>query len=278
MLWSRATDTDGVSPAARGATLMYPGAVKWSYGPLGVKDFFTLINLMGGVAGIAFLVAGRPADAGLSLLLGYVFGDTLDGVVARLTRTSNRFGGAFDSVTDHLTQAIVPGMVVYVAYRQAGHPVAGFVGMSALIAFGTIRHALFSVASLDTPLMYCGLPRTVSGFAAMSFALSHVFLGTRPAGFAVGAVLIPALAAAGVLPIPYMTHRGARRVQGYVKVVGAAFFVTPAIALAMAPHLMFDVLFLWMMIYAVAAWFPLTSDERTLFYDRYRRWFADVRR
>lgn len=243
---------------------------------MGVKDFFTLINLMGGAAGIHLVLEGRPELAGLALIAGYVLGDTLDGVVARLTGTSNRFGSAFDSITDHLTQAIVPGIIVMAVYRQAGHPIAGFLLMSALIACGTIRHALFTVATLENPLMYCGLPRTVSGFAAVSFVLSRFFFRDNPVALPMGMVLIPALALAGLLPIPYMTHRGARRMQTSVKVLVAGIFVTPAIALVLARELMFDVLFVWMMGYALAAWAPLMPAERRAFFERYRRWTAEV--
>lgn len=243
---------------------------------MGVKDFFTLINLMGGVAGIYFVLEGRLETAAVALLLGYVFGDSLDGMVARATGTANRFGSALDSETDHLTQAVVPGIIVFGVYRQGGHAALGFAIMSALIACGTFRHALFAVAKLDDPLMYCGLPRTVSGFAAMSFVLSRFFFQENPWAFTMGAVLIPALAAAGLLPIPYMTHRGTRRMQGYVKLFVVGVFVTPAIALFVRRDLMFDVLFLWMMLYALAAWAPLHLHERKAFYERYRRWASEV--
>lgn len=252
--------------------------MRWSYGPLGVKDLFTLINLLGGAAGIYFVLEGQTTLAGLALIAGYVFGDTLDGVVARLTRTSNRFGSAFDSITDHLTQAIVPGLIVLAVYRQANHPGIGFALMAMLIACGTIRHALFAVATLDDPLMYCGLPRTVSGFASVSLVLSHFFSRETALGLAIGAILIPLLALAGLLPIPYMTHRGARRMQTYVKVLVAGIFVTPAIALVAARELVFDVLFVWMMLYALAGWFPLRQTERRAFFDRYRKWTAEVSR
>ena len=252
--------------------------MKWSYGPIGVKDAFTLGNLLGGVAGIYFVLEGRLETAGLALLLGYVFGDSLDGLVARLTGTSNRFGGALDSETDHLTQAVVPGIIVFAVYRNGGHAFLGFVLLAALVACGTFRHALFAVAKMDDPLMYCGLPRTVSGFASLSFVLSSWFVAHSGRAYVIGGCLIPALALAGLLPIPYLTHRGARRMQTYVKVFIVGVFVTPAIALFTLRDLMFDLLFVWMMAYALGAWIPLHAHERKAFFERYRRWVIDVSR
>ncbi len=252
--------------------------MKWSYGPIGVKDLFTLINLLGGTVGVYFVLEGRFETAGLAVVLGFVFGDALDGLVARATNTSNRFGGALDSETDHLTQAVVPGIIVFAVYRHGGHGALGFALMSVLIACGTVRHALFAVAKMDVPLMYCGLPRTVSGFASMSFVLSQFFFRDNPWAFTMGAVLISTLAIAGVLPIPYMTHRGARRMQTYVKVFVVGVFISPAIALFVRRDLMFDVLFLYMMAYALGAWIPLRRDERKDFFERYRRWTTEVSR
>ncbi len=58
----------------------------------GIKDIFTTINLLGGVVAICLCIDGRPYDAGVAVLLGYLLGDTMDGYVARKLGTSNQFG------------------------------------------------------------------------------------------------------------------------------------------------------------------------------------------
>jgi phosphatidylserine synthase len=250
--------------------------VRFSIGPFGVKDLFTLINLMGGAFGIYFIMDQRPERAGAAVLAGYLFGDTLDGVVARLTRTSNQFGSELDTATDHFVQAIVPAMIVFAVYTAGGHRDLGFVLLSIVVACATVRQALFTVAKMGDPLMYCGLPRTVSGFASMAFVLSHFFFRRDALSFGVGAVLIPALALMGLLPIPYMTHRGARRMQTYVKALVVAFLVTPAVVFFVARDFTFDVLLVWTMGYALLAWIPLHRDERRAFFARYRQWATEV--
>jgi CDP-diacylglycerol--serine O-phosphatidyltransferase len=253
--------------------------LRWNIGPFGVKDLFTLVNLMGGVLGIHYVLEGRVAWAGYSLLLGYLLGDALDGPVARLTRTSNRFGSEFDTATDHFVQAIVPGIIVFAVYARGGHPTLAIALLGAVVGCATIRQAMFSVATLGDPLMYCGLPRTISGYASMAFVLSHWFTArTDGLGFTIGAVLVPLLAVMGLLPIPFMTHKGLRRMQAYVKFLVLCFFVTPVLALFVARDYTFDILFIWTAGYAAFGWFPLSSDEKRSFFERYRRWLAEVAR
>jgi phosphatidylserine synthase len=250
--------------------------LRFSIGPVGVKDLFTLINLMGGVFGVSFVMDHQPERAGLAVLAGYLFGDALDGVVARLTKTSNRFGSELDTATDHFVQAIVPAMIVFEVYREGGHRDLGFVLLAIVITCATVRQALFTAAKMGDPLTYCGLPRTVSGFASMAFVLSRSFFSGDHGSFALGAALVSAFSIMGLLPIPYMTHRGARQMQTYVKVLVVAFLVTPAAIFFVARSYTFDVLLLWTGGYALLGWLPLHRDERRAFFTRYRAWVAEI--
>jgi phosphatidylserine synthase len=250
--------------------------MRWNIGPFGLKDLFTLVNLMGGVAAIVFVIEGNLPAAGTALLLGYLLGDTLDGPVARLTKTSNKFGSEFDTATDHFVQAIAPAVIVYAAYARGGHPTTGLVLMALIVACATIRQALFTVAKMGDPLMYCGLPRTVSGYGAMAYVLSHLFFTLNPARYTVGTVVIAAFALLNLLPIPYMTHRGGRRMQTHVQLLVFAFLVTPVAAFFIAPNYVFDVLFFWMFGYTATGWIPIYPEEKRAFYARYRAWAKEV--
>src|SRR5262249_51392007 len=221
---------------------------------------------------------GQPLLAGYAVLAGYLVGDTLDGPIARLTHTANRFGSELDTATDHFVQAIVPGIIVFEVYATNGHRVAGFLLMGVIVTCATVRQALFTVARIGNPLIWCGLPRTVSGFACMSLVLAHTFRQAGAAAFPVGDVLIPVLSIMGLLPIPYMTHRGLRRMQTYVKLLILGFFVTPVLAFVVSRAYVFDVLFVLTYGYAGTAWFPIYPDERKAFFARYREWAAEVRK
>jgi phosphatidylserine synthase len=252
--------------------------MRWRFGPFGVKDLFTFVNLMGGVGAIVLTVEGRFTQAGTALLLGYLLGDTLDGPVARMTKTSNAFGSELDTATDHFTQAIAPGVLVYGVYAHGGHAAAGVALMSVIVACATVRQALFSVAKLGDPLMYCGLPRTVSGYGAAAYVLSRLFFAANPYRYLTGAVIITAFALLNLFPIPYMTHRGRRRMQTYVQWLVFGFLVTPVAAFFIAPRYVFDVLFFWMLGYAATAWIPIYPEEKRAFYARYREWAKEVSR
>jgi len=252
--------------------------MRWRFGPFGIKDLFTLINLAGGVGAIVFTVEGQYLAAGAALLLGYMLGDSLDGPVARMTKTSNAFGSELDTATDHFTQAIAPSVLVYAVYAHGGHRTAGVALMFVIVTCATVRQALFSVAKLGDPLMYCGLPRTVSGYGSAAFVLSHVFFALNPYRYATGIVLITAFALLNLFPIPYMTHRGGRRMQWYVRMVVAGFLVTPLAAVFLARTYVFDVFFFWMLGYAATAWIPIYPEEKRAFYARYRQWAQEVSR
>jgi len=250
--------------------------MRWNIGPFGAKDLFTVVNLLGGIFAVHFVATGQPVFAGYALLAGYMLGDTLDGPVARMTKTSNKFGSEFDTATDHFVQGIAPALIVYAVYARAGQTVTGVVLMALMITCATIRQALFSVAKMGDPLMYTGLPRTVSGYGAMAYVLSSFFFGMNPVRYTLGGFLIPALALLNLLPIPYMTHRGARRMQTHVKLLVIGFLVLPTATLLFARQYTFDVLFVFTFGYAAFAWMPIYPHEKRAFFQRYREWSTEV--
>jgi phosphatidylserine synthase len=193
-----------------------------------------------------------------------------------LTKTSNKFGSEFDTATDHFVQGIAPALIVYAVYARAGQTVTGVVLMALMITCATIRQALFSVAKMGDPLMYTGLPRTVSGYGAMAYVLSSFFFGMNPVRYTLGGFLIPALALLNLLPIPYMTHRGGRRMQTHVKVMVIGFLVLPAATVFLARQYAFDVLFVFTFAYAAFAWIPIYPHEKKAFFARYREWSTEV--
>lgn len=250
--------------------------MRWNIGYFGVKDLFTIINLLGGVFGIYFAMIGRVDYAGYAIFAGYLFGDALDGQVARWTRTGNRFGGEFDSAADHIGQGIAPAVVVYKVYELGGHHVMGLVLMSALIATASIRQARFNVAPFNFPLCYCGLPRTVSGLVALSFANSELFFKSQAWGYQGGLVVIGLMALLNLVPIPYMTHKGKRRMQWYVKCLVALFLLAPVFLFAFARVYLYDFIFVITFGYALGAWIPIMPEERKAFYTEYKRWAHEV--
>lgn len=248
----------------------------WTVGYFGIKDLFTIINLLGGVGAIYFALAGRLDYAGYSIFAGYLFGDVLDGPVARWTRTSNRFGKEFDAAADHVAQSIVPAIIVYVGFAQTGHQLLGLSLLALLITTASIRQARFAVAPFEFPLTYCGLPRTVSGLVALSLPNSILFFEYSPVGHYGAAAVVVLVSVLNLAPIPYMTHKG-RKMQGYVKSFVVAFLLVPPVMIVFAPRFVFDFIFVVTFGYALMAWIPLRPSERREFFAIYQRWATQVR-
>jgi phosphatidylserine synthase len=246
----------------------------WTVGPVGLKDLFTLVNLVSGVFAVHYAFTGEVRRAGYAVIVGFLLGDLVDGSVARATGTGNRFGAQFDTVTDHFVHVLVPGIVLYAVYARAGHDVLGAIALTLLLAAASIRHALFAVRSFDFALCWCGLPRTIAGFGALALPLSRTF-GHLPARYPAGLGVVGTLCALCVLPVPYITHRG-RGLQWYLKLILVVFVASFPLAFLFARSWFFDVLLLWVVGYATLGWFGVRPHERRLFYEEYRRWSVDV--
>jgi len=249
--------------------------LSYKVGPFGIKDLFTMVNLLSGVAAVGYAVDGQVRNAGYAVLVGFLLGDIVDGTVARLTHTTNRFGAEFDSIADHFVHVCVPGIVLYTVYQRGGHAAMGLAALAALIVGATIRHARFAAARFHFSLCWCGLPRTISGFAALSFPLSTLFTRTT-LGYTIGLVVVVVLSALNLTPIPYMTHRGERAMQLYVKTPVIVFLLSAPMTFVVARRFTFDVFFIGMIFFALTGWFPVRPDERRAFYAEYRRWTNEL--
>lgn len=254
--------------------ITFRGMLRRKFGPFGLKDVFTLVNLLSGVVAVRFVQRGEVRSAGYSVIVGYLLGDVLDGPVARMTGTANRFGAEFDSITDHFVHVFVPGIILYTVYQRGHHGDLGLAALALLIAGASIRNARFAASRFDFPLCWCGLPRTISGFAAMSFSLST--LVHRSHGYVVGFFVVAAFSCLNLVPIPYMTHRGRRAMQLYVKVPVIAYLLSAPVTFLVARRYTFDMFLIGIVCFALAGWFPVHPDERREFYAEYRRWADDV--
>lgn len=265
-----AADRAGARPARRRPD-------RW----FGIKDIFTTINAMGGVVAICLCVEGKPFWAGVSMLLGYLFGDTLDGWVARKLGTSNQFGAEYDTIADHLSHCIAPGAIVYTVYRgvDLGLPpwatqvLAILLGGSIMVT-ASIRHARNIVRPIEIKGIWAGLPRTVLGFLGVAYVnakLAPHFFG----GYWFGVVLIPLSCVVALTYLPFPSHRMSRIHHGYVRFfILAAFLTTIGIGIAY-PGFVFDILLFWMMGYSLGSWMSMTPAERETYFAEVRRKLAE---
>lgn len=234
----------------------------------GIKDVFTSINCLGGAVGIILCVEGRPWEAAVAIMLGYLLGDVPDGWVARKLGTQNQFGAEFDTIADHLAHCIAPGAVVYTVYRDADmglpslwqHVLAGALG-SAIMLAASIRHARNIVRPVNYKGIWAGLPRSVLGFLAIAFA-NAALLPYIPFGHWTGVVFIPFICWSTLTYAPFPSHHLPRKHIWFARLMILSFFVTTFGAIFFAPKFMFDILFFWMAGYALGSWMGLTPAER----------------
>ena len=236
----------------------------------GVKDLFTTINLLGGVVAICLCIDGRPYEAGIAVVLGYILGDTLDGYIARKLGTANEFGAEYDTISDHTAHVIAPAAIVYTVYKDAGmlaepwDQVLAIALAASLVVSVSIRHARNIVAPVEYKGVWAGLPRSVLGFLAIGYCNSSFALSV-PGGWWLGVALIPAMAIATLTYFPFPSHRMGRSHHGHVKVLIALFSASTSYALLLHRAILFDVFTFWMTGYSFTAWLSMTREERARF-------------
>src|SRR3954468_13623361 len=171
----------------------------------GVKDLFTSLNVLSGVVAIYFCIHGRPLWASFAFLGGYA-ADVFDGLVARATRSGNRFGAEYDTAADFVAQGIAPAFVLCVLYAQSADKLGfspgvaealGLIIASVLVVAACIRQARNTVRPVAVDFAWIGLPRNVASFVLLGFANS-VFFSRVPGGLWMGLPLV-ALVAVGEL-------------------------------------------------------------------------------
>ncbi|MBN2725708.1 MAG: CDP-alcohol phosphatidyltransferase family protein [Deltaproteobacteria bacterium] len=235
----------------------------------GLKDVFTLVNLLGGVAGIILAMQGRTVDASYAVLLGFILGDSLDGAVARLTGHSNKFGSDFDTITDHLAQCIAPAVIV--AAHFYNYNIYLSCGLAFLIiAAGSIRHARNTAVPFSFPFCWKGLPRPIATMVIFAF-LNGKIISVLPSPHLWGLGLIIGVSYGLLTDFPFVSHHG-RKLQPWV-----VFIVTAAYAVSIVQGLFFrtwfwDTLLLFMSVYIFLGWIVLSRDEMKLYKEAVDLW------
>ncbi|MDR1037960.1 MAG: CDP-diacylglycerol--serine O-phosphatidyltransferase [Deltaproteobacteria bacterium] len=159
-----------------------------------LPNLFTTFSLFAGFFSIVSSINGRFSAAAWAIFLAAVF-DTLDGTVARMTRTTSRFGVEYDSLCDLVSFGVAPAVLLYQwALRSMNRGILsavpsddktmtlGFVAAFVFLACGALRLARFNVltGSRD-PGFFQGLP--IPGGAAIAAAAvlwHHRYPGAVP--------------------------------------------------------------------------------------------------
>ena len=130
-----------------------------------LPSLFTLANMVCGFYSVILAFNQKWLEAGALLSLAGIM-DGLDGMVARVTKTTSEFGLNFDSIVDVVSFGVCPALIIYLKWLQPAvyeHKRFGWMLAFLFLMAGAIRLARFNVgaASADeTPKDFRGLPIT----------------------------------------------------------------------------------------------------------------------
>lgn len=147
---------------------------------LNPPNWFTSASLFCAMYSIALAtgIGGEPDFymAGLMIMFAGVF-DTVDGGVARLTRTGSEFGVQLDSLVDVVSFCLAPGVLLYAWGTHA----LGWVGLAGAFFFclcGVFRLARFNTKADGTKECFSeGLSSTMGGGTVAVAVMSHAASG-----------------------------------------------------------------------------------------------------
>ncbi len=122
-----------------------------------LPNLFTAASIFIAILSIVSASQGAFEKAAWLIFLSLVF-DGLDGRVARMTKTTSKFGVEFDSLADIVAFGVAPALLLYF-YVGIDYGRLGIVVTALYIIFGAIRLARFNVMSSETePGVFIGVP------------------------------------------------------------------------------------------------------------------------
>ena len=171
-----------------------------------VPSLFTVLNMFSGFMSIIHASKGDYVSATWFIILAAGF-DSLDGVMARITKSSSEFGVQIDSLSDVISFGVAPAFLVYSLslYRLEGF---GVLISSLLMIFGALRLARFNVQLVGFDKdHFVGLPIPASALTIASFTLYwyNAYSGLDPMAVSVLPWLVVALSLLMVSRVKYDT-------------------------------------------------------------------------
>jgi CDP-diacylglycerol--serine O-phosphatidyltransferase len=137
-----------------------------------LPNLFTTLNLFAGFYAIVMGMNHEFERAAIAIFVAMVL-DSLDGRVARLTRTQSAFGAEYDSLTDMVSFGAAPALVMYEwALRDLGR--LGWIAAFVYCAGAALRLARFNIQlSVADKRWFTGLPSPAA--AALVAGMVWVF-------------------------------------------------------------------------------------------------------
>jgi CDP-diacylglycerol--serine O-phosphatidyltransferase len=182
-----------------------------------VPSLFTVLNIFCGFSSVVQTAQSAYHQAAWFIILAAVF-DTLDGVMARITKSSSSFGVEFDSLSDVVSFGVAPSFLVFHS-QLVGDGGIGLLISSMPLILGALRLARFNSQLVGfTKEYFRGLPIPASALTIAAYVLAFHVEGS---GFAPlwASALAPSVAVVSLLmvstirydTIPQVSRKGIRQ-------------------------------------------------------------------
>ncbi|MEA2624118.1 MAG: CDP-diacylglycerol---serine O-phosphatidyltransferase [Candidatus Binatota bacterium] len=176
-----------------------------------LPNLFTTGGLFAGFYSVIQTLGEHYELAAVMILVAHMF-DGLDGRIARLTRTTSKFGVEYDSLADLIAFGVAPGILVY-QWALAPWGTWGWLAASLYVTCGALRLARFNVQVESVEKRaFVGLPIPAAADMVAATVLLYYFLGgegeTHKHVILLG--LIYALATLMVSSVPFYSFKDLR--------------------------------------------------------------------
>ncbi len=140
-----------------------------------VPNAITCLNLFSGCVALYFAFNDQLVIASWLIALAAAF-DFLDGMVARVLKTSSEIGKQLDSLADVVSFGVAPGAIMFMMLSKVGLPLFGlsaelvpFLGFI-ITVFSALRLAKFNIDTRQTS-SFIGLPTPACSMVVASLPL-----------------------------------------------------------------------------------------------------------
>ncbi len=137
-----------------------------------IPNLFTSMNMFAGFLSILNTGQGRYINAAWLIIIAGIF-DALDGVMARLTKSSSELGVELDSLSDLVSFGVAPAYLIYSTYLHDFNTIGIFISSFIMLA-GGFRLARYNIQLVGfEKTSFKGLPIPISAITISGFVLIY---------------------------------------------------------------------------------------------------------
>ncbi len=206
-----------------------------------IPNLITLVALCAGLSSVRFALV-QKWELSVILILGAMVLDGLDGRVARLLKSTSKFGAELDSLADFCNFGIVPGIVIYHYSLQSlgrlGWPISLIYTICMVLRLARFNTLIDNPS--NNPNYFIGVPAPFGAFLVLTPMILHFHLENLyvpPEGYGAWVLLVSSLLVSRLRTFSFKKGKIARKyilpVFLAAALVAAALVALPWLTLAL---------------------------------------------